>query len=117
MWDIWQDIKLVESDVQQAQTDGKVDRVQSETVQLQRQIDKMALVSQALFELLKEKTGITDAELRRKIREVDQRDGFEDSKVSGKPLKCPKCGGVVTVGALKCQTCAATIAPRYPYEK
>ena len=84
---------------------------------LQRQVDKMALVNQALYELLRNLTGITDEDLRMKIREIDKRDGSEDGKIKSSPLRCPKCGGAVTVGALSCQTCGATVAPKYPFEK
>ena len=77
----------------------------------------MALVNQALYELLQRKTGISDEELRLKIKEIDKRDGHENGKLSATPLKCPKCRNIVTAGALKCPNCEATIAPKYPFEQ
>jgi len=41
-------------------------------------VRKMALINQALLELLRTKIDLTDEELRLKIREVDLRDGCED---------------------------------------
>ncbi|MBK1826241.1 zinc ribbon domain-containing protein [Haloferula rosea] len=79
-------------------------------------VRKMALVNQALLELMKEKTGLSDEELRLKVREVDLRDGYEDGKLTAGPVVCPKCGFNVTAGSLSCQTCGAKIAPKYPYE-
>ena len=66
-------------------------------------------------DLLKEHTAIRDEDLRRKIREIDKRDGVEDGRLLAAPLTCPKCHATVTAGALACLTCGATIAPKYPY--
>jgi len=116
MWDIWQEMRLNENRRRQDSTDGKIRRSHGDLADLQRQVDKIALVNQALYELLKERTAMTDEELRRKIREVDERDGLEDGKVKVSPLRCPKCDYTLTPGALSCQSCGATVAPKYPFE-
>jgi len=117
MWDIWQEMRLNENRQRQDSVERDVRKSDGELAELQRQVDKIALVNQALYELLRARTGITDEDLRRKIREVDMRDGSEDGDIKAPPLKCPKCGGAVTVGALFCQTCGATVAPKYPHEQ
>lgn len=106
------------NDIGQRQSDLKSDSASLgyEIKQLRRIVSKMALANQALYEILQTKTGITDEELRLKIREIDKRDGAEDGEVRASPLKCPKCGTIVTAGALKCTSCQATIAPKYPFE-
>lgn len=106
------------NDISQRNSDLKGDTTSLgyEIKQLRRLVTKMALANQALYELLQQRTGITDEELRLKIREIDNRDGAEDGKISAKPLKCPKCRSVVTAGALSCPNCQATIAPKYPFE-
>lgn len=117
MWDIWQEMRLNENRRRQDSVERDVRRSDGNLEDLQRQVDKIALVSQALYELLKDRTGITDEDLRRKIRAVDMRDGSEDGSIKASPLRCPKCGGAVTVGAFSCQVCGATVAPKYPYEQ
>jgi len=117
MWDIWQEMRLNENRRRQDSVERDVRKSDGDLADLRRQIDKIALVNQALYELLRGRTGITDEDLRRKIREVDMRDGSEDGNIQASPLRCPKCSGVVTVGALFCQTCGATVAPKYPYEQ
>ena len=116
-WDIYQEIRL--NDISARQSDEHIAGRNRELDlrDLERLVRKMALVNQALFELLKDRTGITDEELRLKIHEVDVRDGREDHKVSSAPLHCPKCQGKVTAGALKCKSCGATLAPKYPFEE
>lgn len=117
MWDIWQEMRLNENRRRQDSVERDLRRSDGDLEDLQRQVDKIALVNQALYELLSGRTGITDEDLRRKIREIDKRDGAEDGNIKVSPLRCPKCGGGVTVGALFCQTCGATVAPKYPYEQ
>ncbi|MGB6220386.1 hypothetical protein [Haloferula sp.] len=106
------------NDISQRQSDLKGDTTSLgyEIKQLRRLVTKMALANQALYELLQTETGISDEALRRKIREIDKRDGAEDGKIVASPLHCPKCRNMVTAGALKCPNCQATIAPKYPFE-
>ena len=106
------------NDISQRHSDVKSESTSLayEIKQLRRLVSKMALANQALYEILQTKTGITDEELRLKIREIDKRDGIEDGSLKAKPLTCPKCGTTVTAGSLSCYNCQATIAPKYPFE-
>ena len=116
MWDIFQEMRLNDHRAMIADNHASLKEASGDLGDLTLLVRKMALVNQALFELLKERTGISDEDLRRKIREVDLRDGSEDGKLNARSLRCPKCGGTVTAGSLSCKTCGATIAPKYPYE-
>lgn len=115
MWDIFQEIQL--NDLRKRQTDvesaARGARFDRESVE--RRLAKLELVCQGLYELLREKGGMTDEELRRKVREIDARDGSSDLQMTPAPVKCPRCGGATTAGALSCPQCGATIAPRYPF--
>jgi len=114
---MWQEMRLNENRRRQDTVERDTRRSDGNLTDLQQQVDKRALVNQALYELLRDRTGISDEDLRRKIREVDMRDGSEDGSIKASPLKCPRCGGAVTVRALSCQICGATVAPKYPYEQ
>jgi len=115
MWDIFQEIQLNDLRAQQHSADSSQRRADDDLAELARQVRKIALVNQALYELLKEKTGISYEELRRKIDDIDRRDGVLDGKLLPKPVVCPKCGTMVTAGALSCQNCGAKVAPKYPF--
>lgn len=116
MWDIFQEIRLNDQSARQTNSDSSLRKTNLDLNDVARQVRKMALVNQALYELLKERTGISDEDLRIRIREIDLRDGTADGKLVASPLRCPKCQSAVTVGALSCPTCGATVAPKYPYE-
>ena len=58
---------------------------------LQKEMDRLALVNEALWELLKEKVGVTDDQLMDKMMRLDLSDGKLDGKVTKGPLNCPEC--------------------------
>src|SRR5688500_18850882 len=78
IWDLFQHHQI-------RQLDESVDRVQStasqnlsarqSTLDLEETVDRLVLVSCALFELLQETTGVSEEKLRAKIVEIDLRDG------------------------------------------
>jgi hypothetical protein len=82
---------------------------------LERRLAKLELVCQGLYELLQSRVDLTDEDLRRKVREIDERDGAADQQVRPAPVRCPKCHTTATAGALYCSQCGATIAPKYPF--
>jgi hypothetical protein len=65
------------NDIGQSPSDPKGDTTSLayEIKQLRRLVTKMALANQAIYELLQQHTGITDEQLRIKIREIDKREG------------------------------------------
>lgn len=115
MWNLFQEMRLNDQSARLDNTDSTLQDTKYSLSELSYQIRKMVLVNQALYELLKEKTGISDADLRRKIKEIDLRDGTENGRLDVAPIRCPKCGNVMTAGALKCPNCDVTVAPKYPF--
>ena len=89
----------------------------SQADSLQLEVDKLSLVTEALWLILKEKHGCTDEELVTKIDEIDMRDGRRDGKVAKRaPRTCPKCGRTLTRGTPKCLYCGQEIELE-PFEK
>ena len=115
-WDFTQEIRLNDLRKRQSDASARATEIGGDIADVTSQVQKMALVNQALYEILKERVGITDEELRRKIREIDLRDGKEDFRATPKPVRCPKCGNMVAEGSLNCKQCGATVAPKYPFE-
>ena len=73
--------------------------------ELEHHIGRLSLMNQALWELLRERAGMTDADLEHKAHEVDLRDGVEDGAMTQTPLKCPTCGRVSNSKHWKCLYC------------
>ena len=69
--------------------------------------ERLYLVVQAMWELLKDKAGLTDADLDAKVQEIDMRDGRLDGQDSTQtdPLTCRQCGSTILSGQAQCSWC------------
>ncbi|HOJ67742.1 MAG TPA: hypothetical protein PKX28_02350 [Candidatus Hydrogenedentes bacterium] len=69
--------------------------VPSEQIRLlERRIDRLALLCQALWELLREQLNLTDAQLETIVANVDERDGARDGAQREHPVRCSRCGRI-----------------------
>ena len=76
---------------------------------LNRDVEKLYLAVQAMWELMKERTGLKDEDLLAKMREIDLSDGRVDGKdaTQTKSHCCPNCGRMILTGQVKCSWCGA----------
>ena len=72
---------------------------------LRFQVDRLSLLNQALWELIRERANLTDADLERLAQEIDLRDGIEDGKMTATPVKCPNCSRTSNSKHAKCLYC------------
>lgn len=82
-----------------------VNATRGEITELREQVERMMLLTQAMWELMAERLHLTDQELEAKAQEVDLRDGKADGKVSEHPLRCPNCSRVSNSRHKKCLYC------------
>jgi len=68
---------------------------------------RLALVAEAMWALLRERLGVTDDDLRAKLREIDLADGVADGKSTKRPRPCPSCQAMVPPDRETCQFCGA----------
>ena len=73
--------------------------------ELRHQVERLSLLNQALWELIRGKAGLTDADLERMASEIDQRDGVADGKMGGGAVACPTCRRVSNAKHFKCLYC------------
>lgn len=77
-----------------------------EVARLRAQVERLLIITEALWTILKDKTGLDEQELLRQMVQIDLRDGKLDGRVAATPPEpCPKCGRVVSNGALRCMYC------------
>ena len=82
-------------------------QAQDEARDLNEKLERLKLVTRALWEIVRDNTPITEAMLEAKVSEVDRRDGVVDGKSGAVLNKCQKCNKVVQKGQDKCQYCGA----------
>ena len=73
--------------------------------EMEFQFARLLLANQALWELLRDRLGISEAELEQKMQEIDLRDGKPDGQISFGPVRCPSCNRVSNSKHNKCLYC------------
>ncbi|MEM6468883.1 MAG: hypothetical protein AAF802_04890 [Planctomycetota bacterium] len=83
------------------------DRARTETELLNVDIEKLYLITQALWTIMKEQHGYTDEELAAKVTELDLLDGKLDGKLERAPERplCSECGRKLMARRNICMYC------------
>lgn len=72
---------------------------------LRAQIERLSLLNQAMWELLRERLHLTDADLEQLAEQIDMRDGIQDGKITPVAVRCPSCSRVCNARHAKCMYC------------
>lgn len=84
-------------------------QVRTENEDTQFDVEKLFIITQALWEILKQQNGYTDEQLEEMITEIDLRDGKLDGKIakSTERRECGECGRAIMRRQMKCLYCGA----------
>jgi hypothetical protein len=86
------------------------DDTRSRLEAMQVDIDRLLMISEALWTILKEQHGYTEEDLLKRISEIDLRDGRLDGKVERQgPVQCPRCGRNNKSNRPACLYCATPL--------
>jgi hypothetical protein len=110
MWSIQQAGRLAEAKTEAAQAKDEVSRQRARIEELEFHLDRMALASQALWEILRSRLEIPEEELLAKIGEIDLRDGVKDQRMTPQLISCPKCGRRMNTKTTRCIYCGTSVA-------
>ena len=84
--------------------------------QLEQRLDRLSLVTQALWELVKRDRQLSDDDLARLVREVDLSDGVLDGKTPETVCVCATCEQIMSPDHETCLYCGADRLDRTPFE-
>lgn len=104
-WELHQHRRIAEAE--SAATHGAeraLDAV-SQVQAFEERLDKLTLISMALWSLLKETTNLTEEDLMERVKEIDLSDGKLDGKVRQTALRCPECNRVMSAKHKRCLYC------------
>jgi ribosomal protein L32 len=88
-----------------ARAQSKVRSDESKVTHLEATVAKLLMINEALWEIMRDKFGMTDEDLNDKLYEVDMRDGAADGKNQRKASKCPNCNHMVSSRHTACLYC------------
>jgi ribosomal protein L32 len=72
---------------------------------LEDQLGRLAMVCEAMWELIQERTDLTEEDLITRVKEIDMRDGEADGKKTRQIAKCTRCGRTMHPRHRKCLYC------------
>lgn len=98
-----------------ASAERKASEAQDEVRGLAGELARLHLVCRAMWELLRDQSGLSDAELMDKIREVDLSDGKLDGQVRVEVVDCVACGRVIGRRHERCIYCGAPRQTNEPF--
>lgn len=74
---------------------------------LERRLEKLTLISRAMWSILQDRFGVTDEHLSDKVTEIDLLDGELDGQVKKQPADCASCGRKISKRHVRCMYCGS----------
>lgn len=86
-------------------------KAKAESLYLEHQMERLLMITEALWELLKEQHGYADEELITRVQNIDLRDGVLDGKVAAKSKvdTCSSCKRKLSHRHTICIYCGASV--------
>ena len=116
LFDLYQQGRINDVENTAQESSRKATDFQSRVRQLEDSIDRLVLVNAALWSLLKDRTGLTDAALMARVRDIDLRDGVEDGKITTTVQNCQKCGRTMAPRHKRCLYCGGERLASGPFQ-
>lgn len=108
-WDLSQEQRLREarSTAEGHAVDNRATR--SELGEVRDAVDRLAMVNQALWEIVQERLELGPEELDAKVREIDGRDGRIDGRITAGVTSCPSCQRPNAADRSRCLYCGVAL--------
>ncbi len=106
--DGFQSLRLASTTQAAAARSGRKTKKATEDLhRLEDKVSRLVLINMAVWELLQERTNLTEDDLMAKVRDIDLRDGVADGKLqTDKSLaKCSNCGRTMSDRHGRCLYC------------
>lgn len=92
-------------------------QARSQVELMQADIEKLLMITEALWSILRDEHGYSDDQLVQKVQEIDMRDGRLDGKVAKQqPSTCPQCGRAMSARRSFCVFCG-TASTENPFKR
>jgi hypothetical protein len=94
----------------------KSDVLAQRVADLEGALDRLLLVTRAVWELARDQAGLTEEALLQKIEEVDVRDGVKDGKLTEPAKRCPRCSRTMSKRHRRCLYCGVEDGENDPFD-
>ena len=115
-WDLYQQKQISDVKFDASHAKDEVGRQADRVRELEFAVQRSALVNQALWELLRSRFDLEEADLLAKVKEIDLRDGKLDGRMSAQTQTCPTCDRVLSAKYTRCIYCGTDIHKRHVFQ-
>lgn len=109
LWDIRQQRQIADAGAEAASAQRDAQSALDNSAELERRIEALTLTCEALWEICRDRLGVSREELFAKVEEVDLRDGKRDGKIGIRAVSCPKCQRRTSSARRNCVYCGITL--------
>jgi hypothetical protein len=115
LWEAYQQTRITGAERTAESAEAKVERCARSIEEVQRHLDRLSLACQAMWELLRECSDLTEDDIEKRMLEIDGRDGCVDGKIGPQVVDCPSCGRKTNARRGTCIMCGAPVKRPYPF--
>jgi rRNA maturation endonuclease Nob1 len=116
IWEAYQQTKIAGAERTADRAMSKADRYAADIADISRKVDRLSLACQAMWELLRDRSELTEDDIEAKILEIDSRDGRVDGKIATKLVDCATCGRPTNSRRCSCVMCGAPLKRDHQFE-
>ncbi|QDV87215.1 hypothetical protein [Planctomycetes bacterium TBK1r] len=116
LWELYQQSKIRDAGATATRAESKSNNMSYEVARLEDKIESLALTCQALWEVARDHSGLSDEELLAKVSEIDLRDGVADGKMGSGTGSCSKCGRTISKRRMSCMYCGEQIVKQHTFQ-
>ena len=109
VWDVAQNARIRRNAIDVSEARRRAGTAVRAADELEEEVDRLTLICHAMWEVLQDQLGLSDAQLLEKIREVDLRSGRQDGKAPAKPATCPSCSRISNARHALCIYCGVEL--------
>lgn len=104
IWEFYQHGKVIAASAEAKQALSKSYKSKADISSLEKKLDRVVLLNQAIWSLVKLQTNLTESDLMQEIKRLDMLDGQLDGKIV-ETKKCSKCSTILAASADSCYQC------------
>lgn len=116
LWEVYQQTKIAGAERAAERAQSKADRYADDIASIKRHVDRLSLACQAMWELLRDHSDLSEEHIEAKILEIDARDGKIDGKIGTQLVDCPNCGRPTNSRRASCVICGAPFKREHQFE-
>jgi hypothetical protein len=116
IWELHQYRKISEANRAAEDAKSTASSHASDLVSIHQKLDRLTLCCQAMWELLRDHSDLTEEDIDAKVIEIDSRDGSVDGKISPQTIECPACGRPSNTRRSTCVICGAELSKLHKFD-